>query len=32
VIVPAPTTMSALEERKKSNFEVTDWYFSKRSI
>lgn len=28
-IVPAPVTQAAAEERVKSNYEVTDWYFSK---
>jgi peroxiredoxin 2/4 len=32
VIVPAPTTVSALEERKKAGFETKDWYFSKKSV
>lgn len=28
-IVPPPTTMGAAKERVESNYEVTDWYFSK---
>lgn len=32
VIVPPPTTIQAAQERMKSGFEVTDWYFSKKSI
>ena len=31
-IVPPPTTQAAAEERVNSDYEVTDWYFSKRSV
>lgn len=32
VIVPAPKTLKALDERKKSNLEMVDWYLAKRSL
>jgi peroxiredoxin (alkyl hydroperoxide reductase subunit C) len=32
VIVPAPKTIEALAERKKSDLEMVDWYLAKRSI
>ncbi|MFN8700133.1 MAG: peroxiredoxin [Flavobacteriales bacterium] len=32
VIVPAPKTLEALEERKKSNLEMVDWYLAKKSL
>lgn len=32
VIVPAPKTIEALAERKKSNLEMIDWYLAKKSI
>lgn len=32
VIVPAPKTFEALAERKKSDFEMVDWYLAKKSI
>ena len=32
VIVPAPKTLEALDERKKSNLEMVDWYLAKKSI
>lgn len=32
VIVPAPKTIEALAERKKSNLEMVDWYLAKRSL
>ncbi len=33
VIVPAPTTSAAADERAKSkDFKVTDWYFSKKKV
>ncbi|MDG2432337.1 peroxiredoxin [Flavobacterium sp.] len=32
VIVPAPKTIEALAERKKSDLEMVDWYLAKKSI
>jgi peroxiredoxin 2/4 len=32
VIVPAPKTVEALAERKKSDLEMVDWYLAKRSL
>lgn len=32
VIVPAPKTIEALEERKRSNLEMVDWYLAKKSL
>jgi peroxiredoxin (alkyl hydroperoxide reductase subunit C) len=32
VIVPAPTSVAQLEERKKAGYEMIDWYFSKKSL
>lgn len=32
VIVPAPKTLEALQERKKSDLEMVDWYLAKRSL
>jgi peroxiredoxin (alkyl hydroperoxide reductase subunit C) len=32
VIVPAPKTVEALQERKKSDLEMVDWYLAKRSL
>ena len=32
VIVPAPKTLEALEERKNSNLEMVDWYLAKKSL
>jgi peroxiredoxin (alkyl hydroperoxide reductase subunit C) len=32
VIVPAPKTVGALAERKKSDLEMVDWYLAKRSL
>lgn len=32
VIVPAPKTLEALAERKKSNLEMVDWYLAKKSL
>lgn len=32
VIVPAPKTIEALAERKKSDLEMVDWYLAKRSL
>ena len=32
VIVPAPKTVEALVERKKSDLEMVDWYLAKRSL
>lgn len=32
VIVPAPKTLDALAERKKSNLEMVDWYLAKRQL
>lgn len=32
VIVPAPKTVEALAERKKSNLEMVDWYLAMRSL
>lgn len=32
VIVPAPRTVEALAERKKSDLEMVDWYLAKRSL
>jgi peroxiredoxin 2/4 len=32
VIVPAPKTLEGLEERKKSNLEMVDWYLAKKSL
>ncbi len=32
VIVPAPKTIDALAERKKSNLEMVDWYLAKKSL
>jgi peroxiredoxin 2/4 len=32
VIVPPPATQKAAEERVNSEYEVTDWYFSKKQI
>jgi len=32
VIIPAPATAEAAEERMKAGFETKDWYFSKKSL
>jgi peroxiredoxin (alkyl hydroperoxide reductase subunit C) len=32
VIVPAPKTVEALQERKSSDLEMVDWYLAKRSL
>ncbi|MBI3768166.1 MAG: peroxiredoxin [Deltaproteobacteria bacterium] len=32
VIVPPPTSVAQVEERKKAGYEMTDWYFSKKSL
>lgn len=32
VIVPAPKTVEALAERKKSDLEMVDWYLTKKSL
>jgi len=32
VIVPAPTTIEGLAERKNSDLEMVDWYLAKRSL
>lgn len=32
VIVPAPKTIEALEERKNSDLEMVDWYLAKKSL
>lgn len=32
VIVPPPATQKEAEDRMKSGFEVTDWYFSKKEL
>jgi peroxiredoxin (alkyl hydroperoxide reductase subunit C) len=32
VIVPAPKTLEALEERKNSQLEMVDWYLAKKSL
>ncbi|GAB4373100.1 MAG: peroxiredoxin [Calditrichia bacterium] len=32
VIVPPPVTQQEAEERMKSNYEVSDWYFSKKTL
>ncbi|MEY3398303.1 MAG: hypothetical protein RL220_897 [Bacteroidota bacterium] len=32
VIVPAPKTLSGLDERKKSNLEMVDWYLAKKNL
>jgi peroxiredoxin (alkyl hydroperoxide reductase subunit C) len=32
VIVPPPQTLEDAEKRMQSDYEVTDWYFSKRSL
>ena len=32
VIVPPPQTVADAEKRMQSDYEVTDWYFSKRSL
>lgn len=32
VIVPPPVTQSGAEERVQAGFEMTDWYFCKRSV
>ncbi len=32
VIVPAPKTIEALEERKNSDLEMVDWYLAKRAL
>jgi hypothetical protein len=32
VIVPAPKTVEALQERKNSDLEMVDWYLAKRSL
>ncbi len=32
VIVPSPQTMADAETRLKSDYDVTDWYFAKKSI
>ena len=32
VIVPAPKTVEALAERKKSDLEMVDWYLAKRAL
>lgn len=32
VIVPAPKTIEALAERKKSDLEMVDWYLAKKSL
>lgn len=32
VIVPPPTTTAAAAQRMESEYEVTDWYFSKRNV
>ena len=32
VIVPAPKTVEALAERKKSNLEMVDWYLAKKAL
>ncbi|MGH9945221.1 MAG: peroxiredoxin [Pyrinomonadaceae bacterium] len=32
VIVPPPQTIADAEKRMQSDYEVTDWYFSKRSL
>jgi peroxiredoxin (alkyl hydroperoxide reductase subunit C) len=32
VIVPAPKTIEALAERKKSDLEMVDWYLAKRAL
>jgi peroxiredoxin (alkyl hydroperoxide reductase subunit C) len=32
VIVPAPKTLEALAERKKSDLEMVDWYLAKRAL
>ena len=32
VIVPPPATTAAAAERLESDYEVTDWYFSKKSV
>lgn len=32
VIVPAPKTVEALAERKKSDLEMVDWYLAKKSL
>jgi peroxiredoxin (alkyl hydroperoxide reductase subunit C) len=32
VVVPPPQTLADAEQRLKSNYDVTDWYFSKRTL
>lgn len=32
VIVPPPQTLADAEQRLKSDFEVTDWYFAKKTV
>lgn len=32
VIVPAPKTVEALQERKRSDLEMVDWYLAKKSL
>jgi peroxiredoxin (alkyl hydroperoxide reductase subunit C) len=32
VIVPAPKTLEALQERKKSDLEMVDWYLAKKAL
>jgi len=32
VIVPPPTTKAGMDERLKSDYDVTDWYFAKKSL
>jgi peroxiredoxin (alkyl hydroperoxide reductase subunit C) len=32
VIVPPPKTVAALEERKRSNLEMVDWYLAKKAL
>jgi peroxiredoxin (alkyl hydroperoxide reductase subunit C) len=32
VVVPPPQTLTDAENRLKSDYEVTDWYFAKRTL
>jgi peroxiredoxin (alkyl hydroperoxide reductase subunit C) len=32
VVVPPPQTIEDAEKRMQSDYEVTDWYFSKRAL
>jgi peroxiredoxin (alkyl hydroperoxide reductase subunit C) len=32
VVVPPPQTLADAENRLKSDFDVTDWYFAKRTL